>query len=287
MELSLRTVQSANQLSICGAVLSWCEDLADKIPGQTSSGVDGSSARMNGQSSKRLHPQRSGFLDTEPKEEVAGHSWHDHLRRFNLLDPDEQFRKFCESAGFIRCVSVGMRWNQWWRARWILEIEQDQAERKNISSCCSNFSGQALDEKMQKSDQLLKSRLSVILKLRELEFRSPPRLEMIPTMLGWSFPEVQTVTWKSYDAMIQFSLQEALKKLIVETFRKLMQNRQQSGLQCCLTTFQSAKGNVWTSLLMFTAIDSRKPISRNLFVIGLGRHEKRHDRQMEQYIGNC
>ena len=219
MELLLRTVQSANQLSICGAALSWCEDLADKIPGQTSSGVDGSSARMNGQSSKRLNPQRSGFLDTEPKEEVAGHSWHDHLRRFNLLDPDEQFRKFCESAGFIRCVSVGMRWNQWWRARWILEIEQDHAERKNMSSYCSKFSGQALDEKMQKSDQLLKSRLSVILKLRELEFRSPPRLEMIP-MLGWSFLEVQTVTWKSYDAMIQSSLQ-------VEAFRKLIQNRQQ------------------------------------------------------------
>ena len=201
-----------------------------------------------------------------------------------------------ESGNTIFWVFRALNWGNWKRkagmnaihftllSKWSFHLAQFNRQISSVSVCCSKFSGQALDEKMQKSDQLLKSRLSVILKLRELEFRSPPRLEMIP-MLGWSFPEVQTVTWKSYDAMIQFSLQEALKKLIVETFRKLMQNRQQSGLQCCLTTFQSAKGNVWTSLLMFTAID-RKPISRNLFVIGLGRHEKRHDRQMEQYIGN-
>ena len=34
-ELLFRTIQSANQFSIYGAGASWCEDLAQRIPGQT------------------------------------------------------------------------------------------------------------------------------------------------------------------------------------------------------------------------------------------------------------
>ena len=34
-ELLFRTIQSATQLSIYGAGASWCEDLAQRIPGQT------------------------------------------------------------------------------------------------------------------------------------------------------------------------------------------------------------------------------------------------------------
>ena len=39
IELLFRTLLSVNQLSIHGAVSSSCEDLAQKIPGQTSMGV--------------------------------------------------------------------------------------------------------------------------------------------------------------------------------------------------------------------------------------------------------
>ena len=63
----------------------------------------------------------------------------------------------------------------------------------------------------------------------------------------WSFPVVQTVTWKSYDTMIQIILQEALKKLIMEAFRKLMQNSRLFNRDLSVvypkTIFLFAKGN--------------------------------------------
>ena len=40
IELLFRTKHSANQLSFNGAESSWCEDLAEKMHGQTSMGVD-------------------------------------------------------------------------------------------------------------------------------------------------------------------------------------------------------------------------------------------------------
>ena len=49
IELLLRTLHSANQLSIYGAVSSWCDDLAEKMPGQTSMDVDKSISKVNDQ----------------------------------------------------------------------------------------------------------------------------------------------------------------------------------------------------------------------------------------------
>ena len=56
-ELLFRTIHSANQLSICGAVSSWCEDFAEKIPGQTSMGVDRSVSKAIDPLSKQLNLQ--------------------------------------------------------------------------------------------------------------------------------------------------------------------------------------------------------------------------------------
>ena len=40
IELMLRTIHSANQLCVYGAVSSWCIDLAEKMQGQASTAVD-------------------------------------------------------------------------------------------------------------------------------------------------------------------------------------------------------------------------------------------------------
>ena len=95
------TIHWANQLSIYGAVSSWCEDSAGKIVGQTFSHVDKSISRENGQLSKKLTPQEVDSLVRNPTrtEGAAGNSLHDHLRRFKGLDPDDQFRKIWELAG--------------------------------------------------------------------------------------------------------------------------------------------------------------------------------------------
>ena len=88
IELMQRTVHSANQLSIYGAVSSWNIDLAENILGHTSAGVDRSSSEENDQLSKQLNPQEVGSLVRhQPKTEgVAGNSWGDHLQRFDMMN---------------------------------------------------------------------------------------------------------------------------------------------------------------------------------------------------------
>ena len=90
--------RSANQLSIYGAVSRWCEDLPEKIPGETSSHVDKSISREDDQLSKKLNPQELHSLVRNPMrtEGAVGHSLHDHLRRFKRLDPEDQCRKIYE-----------------------------------------------------------------------------------------------------------------------------------------------------------------------------------------------
>ena len=63
-ELFFRTIHSANQLSIYGAVASWCEELTQLIPGQTHVSMDTSVAKVNDLLSQKLEP-----LSTDTKEE--------------------------------------------------------------------------------------------------------------------------------------------------------------------------------------------------------------------------
>ena len=90
IELLFRKIHSANQLSIYGAVSSWCDDLVRKILGQTSLSVDTSISRVNDQLSKNLDPQEVGSSVQNPTrtEGAAGNSLHDHLQQFKGLDPE-------------------------------------------------------------------------------------------------------------------------------------------------------------------------------------------------------
>ena len=56
-ELLLRTIHSANQLSINGAVSSWCEEFAQQTPNQKESFVEKSAAKENEQLLKNVNPQ--------------------------------------------------------------------------------------------------------------------------------------------------------------------------------------------------------------------------------------
>ena len=106
----LRTIRSAHQLSIYRAISSWCIDLAEKMHGQTSTGVDSSISEENDQLSKQLDPQEVGSLvRNQPKTEGdAGNCCCDHLQRFDMMNPDAKLRTVREEAGFIRPVSKRM-----------------------------------------------------------------------------------------------------------------------------------------------------------------------------------
>ena len=99
------------------------------------------------------------------------------------------------------------------------------------------------EKDLQRSDQFLKSRLSVILTIMESKLRCLQRLEITP-MFGWSYPEAPVATWMSYNARIQNILKEFDSE----------QPTTQSGAQYSLS-------------------DDHTPIRE------LERHENRHDRE--------
>ena len=220
-------IHSANQLSIYGAVSSWCDELAEEMPGQTSLGVDKSSSKVDDQLTKHLDPQEVGSVvqNQTRTEEAAGNCWRDHIQRFKMLDPDKQVRAINESAGFIRPVSVGMYHRT--------GDDVNNGFGKLTASCREYTQPRAHQDsvvkvwiqKYQGMGQVLKSRLSVVFANMESKFRSLLHLEITP-MFVWSYPEAQNATWMSYDTTIQNILQEALKKPDVKTCKKLMQNSQ-------------------------------------------------------------
>ena len=63
IELIIRTIHSANQLSVYGAVSSWCEDLSESLQGHESTrSVNMSISVENEQLSQQLDPQEDGSL---------------------------------------------------------------------------------------------------------------------------------------------------------------------------------------------------------------------------------
>ena len=66
-----RTMHSANQPSIYGAVSSWCDELAEQLLEQTSVGADKSVSKMNEQSTKHLDPQVVFLVQNQRRTEEA------------------------------------------------------------------------------------------------------------------------------------------------------------------------------------------------------------------------
>ena len=58
----MRTIRSANHLSVHGAVSSWCIDLSESMQGEAFTGVNMSSSEENEQLSQQLDPQEVGSL---------------------------------------------------------------------------------------------------------------------------------------------------------------------------------------------------------------------------------
>ena len=99
-ELLFRTIHSANQLFIYGAPASWCEDLAQRIPGQTHVMLT-SAAKENDQLSHKFEAQ-----EVWTNVPAAGGRLRVHHERFGELSNEIQITKACESVGFMRSVSL-------------------------------------------------------------------------------------------------------------------------------------------------------------------------------------
>ena len=123
---------------------------------------------------------------------------------------------------------------------------------------------------IQRSDQFLKSRLSIILTNMESKFRSPLHLE-ITLMFGWSYPEAQTAMWMSCDTRIQNILQKA------DAEQPTIQSRYQ-----CSSSDEHIPSNEskWEDII---ANEVQPQISQNLLDNWYG-HENRRDREADGAI---
>ena len=109
-ECLFRTIHSANQLSICGAVSSWCEEFAQRTLHTKKSGRWKSSWQKNMSSFWKCDAARSGFFGANSMEGQWG-IWNQIARttsEMETLEKEVQFTKVCEDASFWRRVSIGM-----------------------------------------------------------------------------------------------------------------------------------------------------------------------------------
>ena len=71
-ELSCRTINSVNQLSVYGAVADWCEELAQQMLAQASSSIGKPTAQVNEQLDGPLAPEDVTAIVTSPETDVSG-----------------------------------------------------------------------------------------------------------------------------------------------------------------------------------------------------------------------
>ena len=98
-ELSFRTIHSANQLSIYGAVSSWCEEFGLRPNEREKRGREREPtserlvAKENEQLLKRVKPQELNSLVQTPRSDnlASGNRLRECLKRFETLEKDIQF----------------------------------------------------------------------------------------------------------------------------------------------------------------------------------------------------
>ena len=86
-ELLIRTIHSANQLSIYGAVSSWCEESAQRIPSQNELTVEKTVAKENEQLLKNVKQQEVNSMVQTPRSNdgPSGNRLREQLQRFETL----------------------------------------------------------------------------------------------------------------------------------------------------------------------------------------------------------
>ena len=107
-ELLFRTIHSANQFSICGAVSSWCEDFAQRTPNQKESTMEKFAAKENEQRLKNVKPQEVNSLVQTPRSDNHSSDCENVFSDLKHWRKKSTFTRVGEDATFARRVSIGM-----------------------------------------------------------------------------------------------------------------------------------------------------------------------------------
>ena len=71
VDLLTRTVRSASQLSINGAIADWCDGLTRQIPGQSIPRMEKFVAKVNEQFCQKLKPEEVNYVGTNTWDECS------------------------------------------------------------------------------------------------------------------------------------------------------------------------------------------------------------------------
>ena len=222
IELILRTIFSANQLSVYGAVSSWCIDLSERMQRQISTGVNMSISKENGQLSQQLVPHEVGSLarGSTKTQGAAGNCWREHFLRFEMMTSEEQLRTVSEEAGFIRTVSEGM---------YHRTGEDVNDGFGNLIAPCREYTFSRTHPDSEAKLEIYKyTEIGPVLDVKVICHNAYWMDVHIPstsedTTNVW-YPEAQTAAWMSYDTENQKIF---LKKLLTNVCKiKIKSNRQ-------------------------------------------------------------
>ena len=103
-----RTRNLASQVSIYGAVADWCDELPQQIPGQLSSSIEKSTAKVNEQLDCPLLPEEVNTLMKTPETDVQAsrNRLRDDQEKFEHLTKEMKVTQTCETTGFMRKVAL-------------------------------------------------------------------------------------------------------------------------------------------------------------------------------------
>ena len=134
-EILFRTIHSANQLSINGAVTSWCEEFG--LRQRERPDLRKVRDKKKEQLLKNVKPQEVNSLVQTPRnnDPVSGKRLRECLQNFETLEKEIQSTKVCEDASFWKRVSIGMCYKA------IADVDDGLGDRtpacreKNTPSC--------------------------------------------------------------------------------------------------------------------------------------------------------
>ena len=107
-ELLFRIIHSVNQLSIFGAVSSWCEEFG-RTPYGKEDTADKSASNQNEKILESVSLQEvNSLVQTPRKQPASGNRLREGLQNFEPLSKTFQFTKVCELASFLHRVEAGM-----------------------------------------------------------------------------------------------------------------------------------------------------------------------------------
>ena len=124
-EFLFRTIHSATQLSIYGAVWSWCEEFGLKPNARETWLQKDLRRKKMSKCWKEVKPQEVNSLVRTARSDdpVSGHRLRERIQTFETLWKEIKFTWVCEDASFLKRVSIGMYYKtccrrRWWFWRW-------------------------------------------------------------------------------------------------------------------------------------------------------------------------